>query len=401
MTVYGLTDEGFVAKTLQDIEASFVEQQRANIDPAIDTSQFGLIGQLNGIMASDLAELWELGEALYDAMDPDQASGDAQDQLYSLTNSLREPATPSRVVCTVVLAPGITIAPLTAVASVAGNARARFTNTTAMANPGVVEAAFEVPFQALETGPIAANAGTLTQRDTLITGWVSVTNALDAELGTDIESDAAYRARRQDELAAQGGGTVADIRADLLQLPTVIAVSVLENVTDTVDAEGLPGHSFEAVVRSQIGAADDAAIALSIWSNKPAGIEAHGAIDVVITDSEGVAHTIGFSRPSAVPVYVALRLTVIGAEYLGDAAMKDAIAASAETVGSPGYLDVGDTVYAGRFVTVAMQQPGVLNAESRVSPTSSDYATGLASVEMSQREIGTLDSTRISVVPIP
>jgi uncharacterized phage protein gp47/JayE len=401
MTVYGLTDAGFVAKTLQDIEASFVAQQRANIDPAIDTSQFGLIGQLNGIVASDLAELWELGEALYDAMDPDQVSGDAQDQLYSLTNSLREPATSSRVVCTVVLAPGTTIAALTAVASVAGNARARFTNTTAMENAGGVEASYEIPFAALETGPIAANAGTLTQRDTLITGWVSVTNALDAELGTDIESDAAYRARRQDELAAQGGGTVAGIRADLLQLPTVLAVSVLENVTDTVDANGLPGHSFEAVVRSQIGAVDDQAIALSIWSNKPAGIEAYGAIDVVITDTEGVEHTIGFSRPTAVPVYVALRLTVIGSEYLGDDAMKEAIAASAETPGSPGYLDVGDPVYAGRFVTVAMQQPGVLNAESRVSLTSSDYATGEPSVAVSLREIGTLDSTRISVVPIP
>jgi uncharacterized phage protein gp47/JayE len=401
MTVYGLTDAGFVAKTLQDIEASFVQQQRANIDPAIDTSQFGLIGQLNGIVASDLAELWELGEALYDAMDPDQVSGDAQDQLYSLTNSLREPATSSRVVCTVVLAPGTTIAALTAVASVAGNARARFTNTTAMENTGGVEATYEIPFAALETGPIAANAGTLTQRDTLITGWVSVTNALDAELGTDIESDAAYRARRQDELAAQGGGTVAGIRADLLQLDTVLAVSVLENVTDTVDANGLPGHSFEAVVRSQIGAVDDQAIALSIWSNKPAGIEAHGSVDVVITDTEGVEHTIGFSRPTAVPVYVALRLTVIGAEYLGDDAMKEAIAASAETPGSPGYLDVGDPVYAGRFVTVAMQQPGVLNAESRVSLTSSDYATGEPSVAVSLREIGTLDSTRISVVPIP
>jgi hypothetical protein len=92
---------------------------------------------------------------------------------------------------------------------------------------------------------------------------------------------------------------------------------------------------------------------------------------------------------------------VIGSEYLGYDAMKEAIAASAETPGSPGYLDVGDPVYAGRFVTVAMQQPGVLNAESRVSLTSSDYAAGEPSVAVSLREIGTLDSTRISVVPIP
>jgi len=401
MTVYGLTDAGFVAKTLQDIEASFVAQQRANIDPAIDTSQFGLIGQLNGIVASDLAELWELGENLYDAMDPDQASGDAQDQLYSLTNSLREPATPSRVLCTVVLAASTSIPALTAVASVQGNAAARFTNTFAMTNATGAPATLSIPFQALATGPVAANAGTLTQRDTLISGWTSVTNALDAELGTDIESDAAYRIRRQDELATQGGGTVAGIRADILQLDTVLAVSVLENVTDAVDANGLPGHSFEAVVRSEIGATDDQAIAATIWANKPAGIQAYGSINVVILDSEGIPHTIGFSRPTEIPVYVALRVTVVAADYGGDAAMKDAIAASAETPGSPGYLDVGDPVYAGRFVTVAMQQPGVLNAECRVSLVSSDYATGVPSVAVTQRQIGTLDTTRISVVPIP
>jgi len=401
MTVYGLTDAGFVAKTLQDIEASFVAQQRANIDPAIDTSQFGLIGQLNGIMASEIAELWELGENLYDSMDPDQVSGDAQDQLYSLTNSLREPATSSRVVCTVVLAAGTSIPALTAVASVVGNAAARFTNVTAMINAGGSPATLEIPFAAIETGPIAANAGTLTQRDTLITGWTSITNALDAELGTDIESDAAYRARRQDELAAQGGGTVAGIRADILQLDTVLAATVLENVTDTIDANGLPGHSFEAVVRSAIGTDDDDAIALTIWANKPAGIQAFGSINVVITDSEGIPHTIGFSRPAEIPVYVALRLTVVAADYIGDTAMKEAVAASAETPGSPGYLDVGDPVYAGRFVTVAMQQPGVLNAECRVSLVSSDYATGQPSVALTQRQIGTLDTTRISVVPIP
>jgi len=122
---------------------------------------------------------------------------------------------------------------------------------------------------------------------------------------------------------------------------------------------------------------------------------------VVITDTEGVEHTIGFSRPTETPVYVALRLTVVGADYGGDAAMREAIVASAETAGTPGYLDVGEPVYAGPFVTVALAQPGVRNAECRVSLTSSDYATGLPSVTVSQREIGTLDTTRISVVPIP
>lgn len=402
MTTYGLTADGFVAKTLQDIEAGMVAQQRANIDPGIDTSQYGLIGQLNGIVASDIAELWELAEALNDAMDPDKASGASQDALYALTGPPRDDAEPSHVLCTVVLAAGTAIAPRAAVASVAGKPTARFTNLAAMVNAtGAPATLIDLPFEALDTGPVQANAGTLTQRDTLIAGWTSVTNPLDAELGSGVESDAAYRQRREDELAAQGGGTVDGIRADLLGLDTVTACTVIENVGEAIDAEGLPPKSFEAIVRSVLGATDADAIAQSIWGNKPAGIETWGSTSGTATDSEGYARVMRFSRPTELAVYVALRLTVVPAEYIGDAAVKAAVVASGETPGSPGYLDVGVDVYAGSFVTVAMQQRGVVNAEARVSLVSSAYATGVPAVVTAQREIGALDTTRISIVPIP
>jgi uncharacterized phage protein gp47/JayE len=402
MTTYGLTADGFVAKTLQDIEAGMVAQQRANIDPGIDTSQYGLIGQLNGIMASEIAELWELAEAVNDAMDPAKAGGASQDALYGLTGPEREDAKPSHVLCTVVLAAGTTIGPREAVASVVGSPTSKFTNVAAMVNVGAVPATLlDVPFESLATGPVQANAGTLTQRDTLITGWTSVTNPLDAELGSGVESDAAYRQRREDELAAQGGGTVDGIRADLLQLDTVTACTVIENTSGTTDAEGLPPKSFEAIVRSVLGATDADVIAQSIWSNKPAGIETWGSASGTAVDSEGYPRVMRFSRPTELAVYVALRLTVVPAEYIGDAAVNAAIVASAETPGSPGYLDVGVDVYAGSFVTVAMQQRGVLNAECRVSLVSAVYDTGLSAVVTAQREIGALDTTRISIVPIP
>lgn len=399
---YGLTEDGFVAKTLEDIEASMVEQQRANIDPAIDTSQFGLVGQLNGIMASELAELWELAEAVNDAMDPDKASGASQDALYSLTNSLRQDATPSHVLCSVGLAAGTAIGARTAIASVAGNPLARFTNELPMVNAtGSAVTLLGVPFESLETGPVRANAGTLTQRETLLTGWNSITNPEDAELGSAIESDAAYRQRRAEELAAQGGGTVDGIRADLLQLESVTAATVIENVTEATSVDGLPAKSFEAVVRSVLGADDADLIAASIWSNKPAGIRAYGSVSGTTTDSEGFVRVVEFSRPTERAAYVALRITKVTADYVGDAALKEAIVASAETPGSTGYLDVGEDVYAGQYVTVAMQQPGVINAEARVSLTTSDYALGTPSVVIAQRDIATLDTSRISIVPIP
>lgn len=397
---WGLTPEGFVAKTLEEIEAGMQQKQRDNIDPAIDTSQFGLIGQLNGIMASEIAAVWELAEAVNDSQDPDKAQGTQQDGLYALTGTTRDDAQASLVVCDNTLQPGTTIPIGEAIASVVGSPSARFANAVPLVNAGGSVAVVSAQFEALEPGPTIANAGTLTVRETLPAGWDAVTNPEDAQLGAAIESDAAFRNRREDELFAQGGGTVDGIRADLLKLETVIAANVLENTDSVVSAEGLPPKSFCAVVHSDPGALDEQAIADSIWSNKPAGIEPFGDVLVDVLDSEGVTHTVGFKRPTETDVYVALRITT-GPGYIGDDALKAAIIASAETPNTAGYLDVGVDIYAGRFVTVAMQQRGVLNAEARVSATTSDYALGEPDLVIASFETGVLDSSRISIVPIP
>lgn len=397
---WGLTPEGFVAKTLEEIEAGFVAKQRANIDASIDTSQFGLIGQLNGVMASEIAALWELGEAVNDSQDPDKARGTSQDALYSLTSAPRDGAQPSLVLCECTLDPGTAIPAGEAIASVVGNPSARFANTVPLVNAGGASAVVVAQFEATEPGATIANANTLTVRETLIAGWAAVTNPADAQPGSAVESDAAYRNRREDELFAQGGGTLDGIRADLLQLPTVIAVGKAENTSMAVSADGLPSKSFCMIVHSSVGADDDQAIADSIWGNKPAGMQSYGTTVVSVTDAEGEPHDVGFSRPLDVAVYVALRLTT-DLNYIGDDAMRVALIASAETPNTAGYLDVGVDVYAGRFVSVALQQRGVLNAEARVSFTAADYPTGVPSLVIASRETGALDTARISIVPIP
>jgi uncharacterized phage protein gp47/JayE len=398
---WGLTPDGFVAKTLEEIEAGMVQKQRDTIDPAIDTTSFGLLGQLNNIVASELASVWELAEAVNDSQDPAKAAGAAQDALYALTGTAREDASPSAVICDVELLAATSIAAGEAIASVDGNPSARFANTEPLINLGASTATLQALFEALETGPTVANANTLTVRETLPAGWVSVNNPEDAELGANIESDAAYRNRREDELFAQGGGTVDGLRANLLQLETVIAANVIENTAMTPSAEGLPPKSFCAVVRSETGADDDQAIAENIWANKPAGIEPFGDVVQEVLDTEGMPHDVGFRRAAEVPIYVALRLTVDASTYVGDDVVKAAVIASAETPNTSGYLDVGVDVYAGRFVTVALQQRGVLNAEARVSLASADYATGVPALAISSFETGVLDTTRISIVPIP
>ena len=66
------------------------------------------------------------------------------------------------------------------------------------------------------------------------------------------------------------------------------------------DSAGRPGHSFEVTA---IGGTD-ADVAAAIFKTMPAGIQAYGSTSATVTDSANNTHTIGFSRPTALPVYV-------------------------------------------------------------------------------------------------
>jgi hypothetical protein len=75
-------------------------------------------------------------------------------------------------------------------------------------------------------------------------------------------------------------------------------------VTITI-AFGRPGHSFEIVVSGGL----EATIAQTIYSAKPAGIQAYGSTVVPVTDNFGNTYQIGFSRPTEVLIYVVLSMT--------------------------------------------------------------------------------------------
>lgn len=180
--------------------------------------------------------------------------------------------------------------------------------------PGVDQGVVQCTAQ--ETGPTVANAYTLTVIDTPISGLDSVRNVEDAILGRDLESDAAYRSRRATELQISRAGPVEAIRANILDLNDdetknpIDSVIVIENTELTTDAGGRPGKSFEAFVYER-GLLDtrDQEVAEAIFEAKPAGIETWGDISKTVTDSQGFSHTIKFSRPTEVDIWLILDLT--------------------------------------------------------------------------------------------
>ena len=394
MPDYGVTPAGFVRKPDEAILEEMAAAQRASIDPAWTAEDDELAGQYNGIFTDQLSQLWEALEATYAAGDRAQAEGAALDNLGELTSTPREGATKSTVTLSLSLNGGITV-PAGSIVSALGNPSARFITLVNAVNSTGVPAARQIEAEAITAGPVVANAGQLTVIETPVSGWTAVTNPADADPGQPIESDTDYRARQQSEIAAQGGGTLDGLRSDVSQVLDVTAALALENTTaDTVD--GMPPHSFELIVEG----GEDQDIADSIWGNKPAGILAHGSTQVTVTDSQGMEHVVGFSRPSELQVFIAVDL-VTDDTYDGSgdhAGVKEAIRAGLKTPGLPGFLGIGVDVYAGRVVCAAIEVRGVLNASAGLSFTAiSAPEDGTDHLAIAERELAGINTPNMDV----
>lgn len=435
---YGVTATGFSAKTYEVIVEELHDAWRA----AFGASSLGERAQrLLAIVAERLAEVWELAEDVYAAFDPDGAVDDALDALCALTGTTREPASESTVTLTLtgtsatVVPSGSTVetastaiefttdedatlAELVAWANTTayvlddrrsngGNSYICITAGTSAGSGGPTTtadditdgtvhwrylgegtAAVDVAATATATGPLVATSGDLTEIVTPVSGWLGVTNLLDADLGTDLETDEDLRVRRGDELAGGGASTADAIRAAVLDVADVTTCRVFYNDSDVTDADGVPPHAVEVLVQ---GGADQ-----DIWdallASVAAGIATHGDEAGTAEDSEGVSHDVYFSRPEARTVYAEIVLTKDPDTYPtdGDAQVKAAIVALEDVLG------VGYDVTASRVSAAVFGVTGVLDVTDVDIGTSAAPPDG-TTITVSTRQVATFDTSRITV----
>jgi uncharacterized phage protein gp47/JayE len=383
-----LTAQGFERPTFDEIRSAIVERMRDIYGP-INTGPESAIGQQIALMAEREDLLWQAQEAVYLSQYPDSAGGRSLDGAVQLTGVSRQGAT--RTVVTAQLSGDAgTIIPAGSQASTTDGDVFETVNTVTIGSGGV-----EVQMIALEPGPVLALSGTLTEIETPVPGWESITNDVDGETGRAVESDAELRIRRIQSLAVTGAGTVESIRARLLQqVSDVTAVSIIENRTDDVDGDGRPPHSFEAVVQGGI----DQDIADLIWQVKPAGIETTGNISMTVADSQGVSQPIAFTRPVQRFIWVQVVLTPNGiGDFPADAEQvaTDAIVEKGET------LSVGDDVlYQSFFGPLYRNVPGLESATIQVgvsedAETEPSYAA--ENISIAANEIALFLADRVTV----
>ena len=245
-------------------------------------------------------------------------------------------------------------------------------------------------FEAVEAGSTSAPAESLTQIETPVSGVASVSNALDAVIGDDVETNAALKIRREQEIAQAGKATVDAIRAALSDIPDVTASLVFQNNGDVTDGFGRPPHSIDCVVEGGV----DQAIGEEIFNTMGAGIGLFGDIDVVVVDDQGFNQNIKFSRPTQLLIYCEVDLTTnVNFPANGLTLVEQAI------IDYGLGLNIGDDVIVYTpLVSAIGTVPGITDLVIRIgtaaSPTLDD------NIVVGVREKAVFDSSRITVTEL-
>lgn len=383
-TLWGVQPNGFYAPNTAEIVAVLSADLQAAI-PNLDTDPDAIEGQQVGIYSAQAAALWEGLKVVHDSNNPDNAEGDLLVDLAMLSGTPYHGPKPTRVIALVTLAAGTTLTAGVSTASLAGHPELTFTPVSdyTAADDGT----FQVIFEAFETGPTVVTAGQLSVIASPTSGWTNITNEAAGVTGTDGDTDATLRLRREVDLAKTGTSTALALQADIEALTDVTSAKVLENHTATIDGNSVPGNSFECLV---YGTPDTTALAQAIWEGGPMGISSTGTTTISYVDSYGITRSVKYTPISAVPIYLAYTLTKLST-YVGDTTFKSDVVTALQKVATP-----GADVIAVRVAAVAFSEQGVADVPAFALGTSPG-PTGTSNISIGVRQIATFSAANVSV----
>lgn len=318
-----LTTAGYDAPRAADLLVSLRAAYESRLAAAglpsdVEWTRDTFLGLFSEAVAVTLGDLAEGVQALYDALDPNNATGVQLDNLCALVGVYRQPATYSTVDLTLGGTPATVIPAGALVEDTAGQRWATDASATIGGGGTVVAAA-----TAVDVGEVVATSGTITTPVTLTSGWSTVTNATAASAGQATETDAALRLRRTSSLADSGGRSAAAIRAALLALDFVEAAVVLDNTADdvaTIDGITLAGHSVAVILYPDtLTTAQEESVALLLYDRVTPGAYMNGSdAVVVVTGDDGSTVTMRWDYANEIPVDVDVTVDLATGYVLAD-----------------------------------------------------------------------------------
>ena len=164
--VNGVTSLGFNRLRLDEIVTELNAELRLIFGDNMNLEPESPDGQIVGIVAKALADLWEAAEASYNAASPLTATGAALSRLTLLGGIQRKQATATRVVLSLTGTPGAVI-PAGSQAGQPDGALVTILDPVTLSAGGTASTFA----YAASTGPIAIDAGTVTNIESPVAGW--------------------------------------------------------------------------------------------------------------------------------------------------------------------------------------------------------------------------------------
>lgn len=409
----GLTSAGLEIPTVEELIEGFVEDQRSEIDPLLDVDAESPVGQLNGIVASALREAYEAIAVAYSAIDPDASEGDPLEVLSAITGTQRAAASPSRFSgvrkIRVELDASVTLA-AGATCEVFGAPTIRFVTTEAVTS--TTAGWYFVSATCTQTGPIDVAPNALSVITTPVAGWLAVDNPTGPVIGTNVDTDAELRDRRERELRALGSSPADAIAARVAAIEQdgerpVLSCQVFANTSSVTDSLGIPPHSIEALVWDGLDEdADDDVIAQTIWDAKAAGIGAFGSSSGTATDRNGVEHVVRFSRPTLREASATCTVTVrtVNATTAFRDALRAIVVEAIDDI-PPGAVPTGGSIRHSRLGAALLEQSNVIGVDSMIvyfageTPPAGPYAD--RAVAPREKPFSELANVTLTFVTVP
>ena len=293
------TPSGYVAESydeiIADINAIYVSVFGAtvNLNPASPNGQ--AINKFANMAIQNQNFMLLLTNAIYN---PDIASSVWLDALCAPLGIKRLASSQSYVNCLCLGSAGTVIPAGTQISSTNGDI---FTNLAG----GTIDQTGQttIIFTAVQTGPIAVLANTLTNIVNSIYGWDSVNNPSNGTIGGSTESDNELRATRSSLLNFYGSASLGAIYSAVINVDGVTDVYPAENDTGApivIDGVTLIANSIYVAAIGGV----DIDIATAIATKKVPGIPQNGNTPVQIINKWGGTNTVTFQRPTPVPLQV-------------------------------------------------------------------------------------------------
>ena len=251
-------------------------------------------GQRINNEAQSEQDIAELGLAVFNSFDPDQAVGIVLDQRVAFNNITRQAGTFTQQEVDITVDRNLNLtglndseSPFTV--SDDNGVEFQLLNTVALSSGSST-----LLFQASNIGIVETTPNTITNQVTIVLGVTAVNNPNAAlETGINEETDPDLRTRRQRSPANNSQGFVDGLTATLFDLDNVSEVLVVENDTNVTDSNGIPAHSSWSIVEG----GTDLDIANAILTKKSTGSGLKGVVEVEIILASSQIKTVKFDRP--------------------------------------------------------------------------------------------------------